>query len=141
MNRRLGQRGTQIAELAIVLPLLAFLALVVSEGSGFIRVHQVINNAAREGARLAIQQQNYGHTDDIIADVVAYAANNGITLAAGNVTIEQNVLIPRATGGNDIGSRVTVTYSYPLRFLPNLPFFHAPSSVTLVGRAEFGNLW
>ena len=41
-----GERGTEIAELAMVLPLLTFLALIVSEGAGFVRVHQVLNNAA-----------------------------------------------------------------------------------------------
>ncbi len=46
-HRRRAERGTQIAELAVVLPLLAFLAFIVSEGAGVVRTHQVINNAAR----------------------------------------------------------------------------------------------
>lgn len=46
-------RGTQLVEFALVLPLLLFISLGIIEGSSFIRVHQIINNAAREGARIS----------------------------------------------------------------------------------------
>lgn len=81
---RLGgirQRGTQVAELAIVLPLMLLLALIIAEGSGFIRLHEVINNAAREGARLSTIQENSNHTADIVTAISNYACNNGVQLS------------------------------------------------------------
>src|ERR1041385_535103 len=90
-------RGTQVAELAIVLPLLLFLSLAVSEGAYMIRVHQVLNNAAREGARLAIEEQNYDAANPmtncaapagskqatLCQAIISYAQNNGISAGAG----------------------------------------------------------
>jgi Flp pilus assembly protein TadG len=95
-------RGTQIAELAIVLPLLLFLALAVTEGAYMIRVHQVLNNAAREGARLAMQKENSppdlnngnpvtdcstfargNNANPLCYAIIAYAENNGITPGSG----------------------------------------------------------
>jgi len=52
------QRGSQIVELAVVLPLLVFLTLVIIEGAGLLRAHQVIVNAARETASAAILKEN-----------------------------------------------------------------------------------
>jgi hypothetical protein len=53
MNRHDKERGTQIAELAICLPLLCFIVIAVLDGADFVRTHVVLNNAAREGARLS----------------------------------------------------------------------------------------
>jgi Flp pilus assembly protein TadG len=87
---RRRERGTQIAEFAVVLPLLAFLAMVVTEGAGFIRTHQVLNNVAREGARLAAQAENSPYvnpqTDGIIDAMYSYAQadNNKVNLQTHN---------------------------------------------------------
>lgn len=53
-----GQRGTQLLELALILPLLVLLVFIVLEGGELARVHTVLNNAGREGARLAVQPRN-----------------------------------------------------------------------------------
>ena len=50
-DSRTRQRGTQLLEFAIALPLLLLLFFVVTEGAGLVRAHQVLNNAAREGSR------------------------------------------------------------------------------------------
>jgi hypothetical protein len=89
------EAGTQIVEFAIVLPLLALLALLVTEGAGVVRAHQVLNNAAREGARLSISEENARYTacnapgglggctsidQDIVKIVQQYAYCNGVPL-------------------------------------------------------------
>ncbi|MGH9557263.1 MAG: TadE/TadG family type IV pilus assembly protein, partial [Terriglobales bacterium] len=61
-QQRRGERGTQVAELAMVLPLLLFLGLAVTEGEGFVRAHQMLNNAAREGAKFSSLPENLGAT-------------------------------------------------------------------------------
>jgi Flp pilus assembly protein TadG len=136
---RRGQRGSLIVELAIALPLLAFMAIMVAEGAGLVRAHQVLNNAAREGARLATLPENFAVLADIQSAVASYAANNGIALEPANVTVDQNLLVPTASGVSMRASRVTVTYSYPLEYLAALPLATVPRSVTLTGAAEFRN--
>jgi hypothetical protein len=58
MNRCNKERGTQIAELALCLPLLCFIVIAVLDGADFVRTHVVLNNAAREGARLSASKGN-----------------------------------------------------------------------------------
>ena len=143
---RIRERGTQIAEMAVVLPLLVFLALVVVEGAAFVRVHQVLNNAAREGARLAIQpeNQNSGGPAAITTAVRQYALDSGATASLNDpkltVTIDQSRTITTGNGVNLSSSRVTVTYPYTLKYLPKMPFFGVTSPINLQGSAEFQNL-
>jgi hypothetical protein len=162
------ERGTQVAELAIVLPLLLFLSLAVSEGAYMIRTHQVLNNAAREGARLAVEEQNYDPasplTDCATAPpntshaalcqaIISYAQNNGISVGTGfnrcngaasadglNIAINQQYVIPAAGGGlSPVGTQVTVVCPYNLAFLPRIPGFRAAGTVNLRGNVVFRN--
>lgn len=153
------ERGTQIVELAMVLPLLVFLALAASEGAGVIRAHQVLNNAAREGARLSTVQENAGNLQFLQDSVTCYLIRNRVapparqvpsycpaiapattTCTSYAVTINQAVLVPN--GGTSMpASQVTVSCGYPLNFLPRLPWFGASNVVNLGGQAEFRNFW
>ncbi len=141
------QRGTQLLELAVVLPLLALLVLIICEGAALIRLHQVLNNAAREGARISAMgpemdcQGNAACLTAIRQAVVTYAANNGITMPAGNIAIENPVFILTPDGTYIRGSRVAVTYDVTLNYLPRLPFSTVPLVITLTGAAEFANLY
>lgn len=137
---RKGERGTQVAELAIILPLMFFLVLLVTEGAGLVRTHQILNNAAREGARFSAMPENAGNTDDIKLAVVNYAAQNGVTLTTGDVTIEQNIFIATSSGVSIPASRVTVQHAYPLQYF-RMPFFNVPNSLPLAGVAEFRNFY
>lgn len=134
-------RGTQLAELALVLPLMMFISLAIIEGSSFIRVHQIINNAAREGARISALPENAGHTADVIQAVVDYGARNGVTIPAGNVTIDQTKMITPAAGTPISASQATVTYAYPIQWLSKVPFFTVPATVNLKATAEFANFY
>lgn len=148
-KRRNSERGTQLLELAIVLPLLLFLAMLVSEGSDFIRVHQVINNAAREGAKLSSMPENSckgdlitACQDSIIGAVVQYAKNNGVTIDAANVVVNQQAawVVPAGAPGFWV-SQVTVTYSYPIVYLKIAPGFTIPDSILLQGSSSFRNFY
>jgi Flp pilus assembly protein TadG len=158
------ERGTQIAELAVVLPLLAFLALVVSEGAGVVRTHQVINNAAREGARISAEEVNQDAISAVQTAVADYACFNGVKLNGAStsactntsfnvtcatsgsaVTVNQNVLVPTASGVGIQSSQVTVTCAYPLTYLPKLSFpwmgINVPNSIPLKAIATFSNFY
>jgi len=140
-------RGTQIAELALVLPLMLFISLGIIEGSSFIRVHQIINNAAREGARLSILPENAPSnnnpdpTGPIKDAVVAYASQNGVTIAPTDVTINQSKLITTAGGANLTASQVVVSYNYQLQYLYKLPGFTRSQNVPLRASVEFVNFY
>jgi Flp pilus assembly protein TadG len=135
------QRGAVLMELAIVLPLLVLIIMLVLEGSRLVRTHQILNNAAREGVRLSVQPENQGSTADITTEVVTYATQNGVPLAAGNVTINQSVLIPTPSGVSIRASQVTVNYSYTLNYLAVLTWLGVPGTYTLQGAAEFRNFY
>src|SRR4051794_37562243 len=93
-HNRISERGTQLLVLTIVLPLLIFIAMLVTEGSDFVRVHEVLNNAAREGAKFSSMPENScggGATclNGIKNTAVQYAKNNGVTITAANVAVDQ----------------------------------------------------
>jgi Flp pilus assembly protein TadG len=53
MKRMLTRRGTAAVEAAFTLPILVIMMFGVLEVGRLIQVNQIVNNAAREGARLA----------------------------------------------------------------------------------------
>lgn len=163
---RRRERGTQVAELALVLPLLAFLALGISEGAAFVRVHQVLNNAAREGARLSAQQQFFGNPTATIQQATSqYACNNGVKIGSGYgatcpastipcsaiagvepITPVQNATITLPGSIAVPASTVKVSCTYTLKYVPSLSKMLSGgggvgAKVTLGGTAEFQNFW
>jgi Flp pilus assembly protein TadG len=139
-------RGAEIAEMALLLPLLCFICFGIIEVSSFVRVHQVINNAAREGARLSSLPENLPSnsnpdpTPQIKAAVATYAQQNGLsTFSAGNVAIDQNQIITTASGENFFASRVTVTFPYSVLYIPGMIYSTMPGTVNLKATAEFRN--
>jgi Flp pilus assembly protein TadG len=135
------ERGAMLMELAIMLPLLILLIMLVLEGSRLVRTHQVLNNAAREGARLSVLQENQGNTGDITSEVVAYATLNGVPIAPGDVTINQGASIPTPSGVSMSASVVTVNYSYTMNYLSVFSWLGVPGTYVLQGSSEFRNFY
>ncbi len=163
------QHGSQVVELALLLPLLLLLVLLVTEGAGMVRAYQVVDNAAREGARLSSLQQNKlpGCTtggidcpcgDDCVLSLLQgtvrqYAENNGLDPAKMTVDLSQTCGIPTTGGipnacapcpGTDCAmtaSRVGVTYEYDFIFLPRLPGFSFAPQMTLTAESVFRNMY
>ncbi|MCI0355042.1 MAG: pilus assembly protein [Acidobacteria bacterium] len=155
------QRGTQVAELAMVLPLLLFLGLAVTEGAGFVRAHQMLNNAAREGAKFSSLQRLTDPPplvviEAVVDDYLKNATSNGGTppvygMCANSgsgctapfavVTVNQCATVTTASGVNTYASQVDVSFAYQLQYLPRLPWFSFPATVNLRGRAEFANFF
>jgi Flp pilus assembly protein TadG len=145
-DRRHTERGTATVEFALLLPVLVVLALIVSEGAAAIRTHQVLNNAAREGARVSSLQDSQpvdGVSDPAIITAVknaaiAYATTNGTPISAANVSVNQFLMVPTAGGVGLTASQVTISYSYPLTYLPSFGFsVSIPMSVSV----EFKNFY
>jgi Flp pilus assembly protein TadG len=77
--------GTAAVEFVVVLPLIVTLLLGLWEGGRLIEIEQLMNNAAREGARQAASAQlNYSQVQQV---VINYLASAGIPTANAVVTI------------------------------------------------------
>src|SRR5262245_36628295 len=105
-GRRESERGAELIEFALVLPLLLLLVLgIVDFGFMFQRL-EVVTNAAREGARIAVLP-GYD-TDDVIGRVTNYMNDGGVPLDLANnnplvdVGNPTNVVLP---GGATITTR------------------------------------
>lgn len=166
-NRRIAgsdEQGSVIAELALTLPLLAMLILGSVDLGLIVREHQLVQNAAREGARFSAQSVNKidatnpTATPESIRDrVINYLAQEKITVASsactadgteakrwncGAITIRQQQPIVTVVGGvtfTDFGSAVTVTYDRAFLFSGGSLFQF--NSVSLTGNSVFRNLY
>lgn len=137
-RRARNEKGAELIEFALVLPLLLLLVLgIVDFGFLFQRL-EVVTNAAREGARIAVLP---GYTtDDIKGRVNSYLQQGGVPIVAGtNPVININpVSIVASPGGATIQSeQVQVTYSHSYLFLSGLAHFFGGNfdSVPLTGQA------
>jgi Flp pilus assembly protein TadG len=143
-TRRLPKEaGTQIAELALMTPFLLLLVLGIIEGAAMIRTHQVLNNAAREGARLSSDNACNGSAACVAAiqqAVAQYGADNGISITAAQVQVDQSKIVMQPSGIAIHASQVTVTMAYPLPLLSKLPFGIA-ATIPIAGTAEFRNFY
>lgn len=165
------ERGVQIAEFAVVLPVIILLALLVAEGAHLFRVYQVMANAAREGARLsmlpqdhylAVNQSSNAHLTNpqtcafsggstasahpVCAGVARYAQNNNIggsgPIQCSTLTVTvDQTYAPASDSGNPHYSQVRVICAYRLRYLPRLPFYSIAGPVSIRRSATFANLY
>ena len=113
MRLRRDQRGAALLEMAFTLPLLLLISVSIFEFGRAFEVWQVLTNAAREGARVAVLP---GISDAMVTARVQQYANAG-ALDAGvtpTVTIQRASTISYGSGTAS-GSKVTVTY--PFRFI------------------------
>ena len=140
------QRGTALIEMAMILPLLTLLLVGIVNMGLMIREHQVLQNAAREGARYSTLQGNRITTagdateQAIKTRVQRYLAQERITIATSDVTINQNYTYTVAPSpGTVTASQVTVSYSRAM--LMPTSFLWPFGPVTLKGQAVFVNTY
>ena len=118
MFRRLGQRiageqGTAIIETAMTLPLLLLVTVGIFEFGRAYQTWQVVTNAAREGARVAVlPNQPAGAAE---ARVKQYLESGQLENAAtANITVDPTVEVE--IGAATAMSSV-VTVNYPFQFM------------------------
>jgi len=138
-----NQRGTALVEFALIIWLLVLLLVGVVDFGLVIREHQIMQNAAREGARFS-GMNSIAHAIDPTATtnaikgvVVDYLAQEGITIPASNVSVSQTQVIDFGGGETAMGSKITVTYSHPLLVANGWKF----GPVTLGASAIFRNFY
>ncbi|HET9263182.1 MAG TPA: TadE family protein [Vicinamibacterales bacterium] len=112
MHKRLikNQRGAALLETAITLPLILLVSVAIFEFGRAYQTWQVLTNAAREGARVAIIN---GTTPEAIKDAVkTYAEVGGLTVTDDQITLDQFKPL-----GEWTGSEITVTYPFDFMVL------------------------
>ena len=137
LKRCRSEEGANLVEFALVLPLLLLVMLGIAEMGFMFQRYEVVTNAAREGARLAVLPGYV--TTDVQARVTAYVSSGRVptTVTNPNVLVE-NVSIPVSGGRPPIGAkRVTVTYTYTFQFLNAVSaFFGSHATVPLKAVSE-----
>ena len=111
IQRRRGERGAAIIETAITLPLVLLVAVAIFEFGHAFQTWQILTNAAREGARLAVIQ---GSTDAGVTSRVQQYLTDGSVSSPGSavVAIKRNVTI-----SGTAGKATSVTVTYPFTFM------------------------
>jgi Flp pilus assembly protein TadG len=120
LRRLRREEAAQLIEFALVLPLLLFVMVGIAEFGFVFQRYEVLTNAAREGARIAVLP---GYTAaDVQARVASYVTAGRVPTAAGNpVVLVENIAIPVGGGLPALTARrVTVTYTYTYMFIPNI---------------------
>ena len=141
------QRGVAVVELAMVLPMLTMLLIGVVNLGLVVREFQILQNAAREGAHysslfgneIAKEGDPAAMQTDIQNRVVNYLAQEGITIATSDVTVDQTYPLDVGGGLTVTGSKITVTYSRAT--LIALSSWLPLGSVTLKGESFFRNFY
>ena len=103
-----SERGTQLVELAIVLPLLVLMLGAAAEFGRFFYTYQTLAKATRTGARYLTVESAAGTNDPKAENLVVYgnASGTGTPVVSG-LTTEQ-VRISRTGGTSAFPERVTV---------------------------------
>jgi Flp pilus assembly protein TadG len=105
-------RGAELVELALILPILLIIIAGIVDFGFMFQAFMVVNNAAREGARVRILP---GYTNaDATARVNNYVTASGL---AGTATTSVNAItIPTGGAGAPSSNGVRVTVRYPYTF-------------------------
>ena len=139
MSRRLVRRetGQSLAEFAILLPVLMGVVVGIFEFGRAWNIDQVLTNAAREGARLAVIPTS--SENDVIGAVEDRLADAALDPALANIGV---------TGmGNGVGTPTEVEIRYPYQFTflgPIMRFLgdgegETPGAITLSTRITMRN--
>jgi Flp pilus assembly protein TadG len=125
LKRIKNQRGAALLETAITLPLILLITVGIFEFGRAYQTWQVLTNAAREGARIAVLPDYTAA--DVNNSVRNYMTSGRLTNAStATISIVRNVPFGAATA-----SRVTV--NYPFQFMVIGPVARLVRSSSTVG--------
>ena len=111
------ERGQALIETALTLPLMLLLSISVFEFGRAFQYWEILTNAAREGARIAVLP---GTTDSAVRTrVQTYLSGGQIqNPTSATVSVVRNTAIPI---GASVSTGSTVTVSYPFSFVALRP--------------------
>ena len=131
LDGRASERGAAIIETALTIGLLFLVLFGVLEVGRFMQTQEILTNAAREGARLAVTPLPGSTTLPTTGEVIARV--NEFTDAA-SITGTTVTVNPRTVTYGTINSRLTeVSVTLPYSLVTGIPWFSA-LGVTLTGQ-------
>jgi Flp pilus assembly protein TadG len=129
-----SESGAELIEVALTLPLLLLVVLGIIEFGFVFQQYEVVTNAAREGARVAVLP-GYVIPDDATARVNDYL--NAAGLNAALATVNATTLAPVLVGTNCMTPvQVTVAYPHPVPFIGGIMTYFGGSSGSLTLNAS-----
>ena len=109
-NGRNRERGAALIEAAVTIPMILLISVGIFEFGRAYQTWQVLTNAAREGARMAVID---GPTDaDVRARVNSYLTGGGLTSLSAD-----KILVNRTVPFNGTATASQVTVNYPFSFM------------------------
>jgi Flp pilus assembly protein TadG len=145
-QRGRGERGAALLEMALTLPLLLLVCVGILEFGRAYQTWQVLTNAAREGARIAVLP---GMTDDAVRSRVKEYMTAGQLPKANDtvvtINIDRNQTV--SIGGTNTASASQITVNYPFDFVVLDPIARlatgqgngTPSTLNMVATATMRN--
>ena len=146
-HRFARRRGVALVETAIVLLVALTMTLAIYEYGRYFMLSELVNNAAREGARLAVVTTNTQNTAAIQNTVMQYLAKQALTNTSGQPFGAADVQVYQvnpATGAKatpdsnwyDAAFGSSIMVQVNARFTPMLPSFgFLPTTVNVKGTA------
>jgi len=119
-----NERGAALLEAAVTIPLILMISVAIFEFGRAYQTWQVLTNAAREGARIAVIN---GTTDDQVREAVRNYMTAGQLSRADTAPIDLNRNRPL---GARSGSEITINYPFEFMVLNPVVRLVAPSSTT-----------
>ena len=137
LNRRIAhsnERGQALLETALVLPIVLLVAVGIFEFGRAFQTWQILTNAAREGARIAVLPSS--SVSDIKSRVVTYMHQGQLPDATIDmVVVDQSVTMP--IGATATASASVVSVNYPFSFVMLNPVARLLSSSATLGASPF----
>jgi Flp pilus assembly protein TadG len=131
-RRSASERGTALLETALTLPLLLLVSVSIFEFGRAYQTWQVLTNAAREGARIAVLPNIT--TSAVQTRVRAYMDSGQLQNAASaTVLVDGNQTV--SIGGTATAKASLVTVNYPFSFIVLNPVARLISGNTTLGAA------
>lgn len=103
-----SERGTQLVELAIVLPVVLMLMGASAEFGRFFYTYETLSKATRAGARYLMTESAAGTSDAQAKSLVVYGNASGTGTPVISGLTDANVRVVRTGGSNAFPERVTV---------------------------------
>ncbi|HMC75493.1 MAG TPA: TadE family protein [Vicinamibacterales bacterium] len=122
MKRYRSEKGAALLEAAITIPVILLISVGIFEFGRAYQTWQVLTNAAREGARIAVIN---GTTDaDVTARVRAYMQAGSLpNYATATVTVTRTIALTAA----DTASKIQINYPFQFMVLNPVVRLVAPS--------------
>jgi len=131
-SQKFARRGQAVVEFALVLPLVLILVISVFEFARAWNIQQVLTDAAREGARVAVVGNGAGQSAGAIQTKVVAAMDNALSVAGIDPADAKPYGLSGIGGGRGNPATIQIALPYRFSFLgPLMGWTIGKSSLTL----------